>query len=297
MQRDPADESVTSEDVLELFAAADGADGETRDSTAAYLGEIGLIPLLTAEQEVALARALRAGDAEARQHLVEANLRLVVHAAKHYAGRGLALQDLIAEGNFGLIRAAERFDPERGFRFSTYAMWWIRHAIERGLIEQGRTVRRPVHVVRELAQVLRANRELGAKLGRAPHVDEIARALNRSGESVARLFAYHERVSSLDAPSAREDTGFAREEAGERDDQLSVLAHAAATNRLEGWLARLTPRQRDVLSRRYGLHDHGIESLAEVAAALHVTRERVRQIQLEALARLRGFYEAEQAAR
>ncbi|HET9482644.1 MAG TPA: sigma-70 family RNA polymerase sigma factor [Xanthomonadales bacterium] len=293
MPREP-DEAVPREDVLELFTAADAPDEATRDSTAAYLNEIGLIPLLTAEEEVALARALRGGDPEARQHLVEANLRLVVHAAKHYAGRGLSLQDLIAEGNLGLIRAAEKFDPERGFRFSTYAMWWIRHAIERGLIEQGRTVRLPVHVVRELAQVLRANRELALSLGRAPHLDELARALGRSVDEVARLFAYQERVSSLDAPAGPDDdSAFARNDPGERDEQLSVLADAAAANRLDGWLARLSPRQVDVLTRRYGLRDRGIQSLAEVATELGITRERVRQIQLEAIARLRKLYESE----
>lgn len=292
MPREP-DDAIPQADLLELFTASGTADEASRDSMAAYLNEIGLIPLLTGDEEVALARALRAGDLEARQHLVEANLRLVVHAARHYGGRGLSLQDLIAEGNIGLIRAAEKFDPDRGFRFSTYAMWWIRHAIERGLIEQGRTVRLPVHVVRELAQVLRANRELSLSLRRPPHLDELARALGRSSEDVARLFSYHERVSSLDAAATgEENSAYGRDDPGENDDQLSVLADAAAANRLEGWLARLTPRQRDVLARRYGLRERGIQSLAEVASDLGITRERVRQIQVEALARLRKLYEA-----
>ena len=284
MAREPAESSPDEIPVLD-------ADEASRDSTAAYLNEIGMIPLLDADAELALARALRDGDFEARQRLVEANLRLVVHAARAYVGRGLSLQDLIADGNVGLVRAAERYDPERGFRFSTYAMWWIRHAIERGLIDHGRTVRLPVHVVRDLAQVLRANRELASTLGRAPHVDELARALGRPVDDIARLFTWHERVRSLDAPLADHETPRVRLSAGEGDEPLSVLAGAVAANRLDGWLARLTPRQREVLVRRYGLHEHAIQSLAEVAAALGISRERVRQVQVEALARLRRFSE------
>lgn len=286
---DPGEGALDPADVLELFAASEPQDEEARNSTTAYLNEIGLIPLLDAAAEVALARAQQRGDLEARQHLIEANLRLVVNAARAYVGRGLPLIDLIAEGNLGLIRAAEKFDPERGFRFSTYAMWWIRQAIERGLIQQSRTVRLPVHVVRELAQVLRANRELTLKRGQAPTLDELARHLGRGTQEVAQLFSLNERVSSIDA-GLDDDGSLAIADPGSRgsdDEPLGLLADAVAGNRLDAWLAQLSARQREVIERRYGLGDRSVQSLAEIATDLGVSRERVRQIQLEALVRLR----------
>ena len=295
MHREP-DAELETDQLLELFAASEAQDEEARDSTTAYLNEIGLIPLLSAEQEVSLARARQAGNQVARQRLIEANLRLVVNAARAYVGRGLPLLDLIAEGNLGLIRAVEKFDPERGFRFSTYAMWWIRQSIERGLIRQGRTVRLPVHVVRELAHALRANRELTLKRGQAPGLDELARLLGKSAQEVAQLFSLNERVSSLEAPLSPEDDRSLSESLPDEqeDDPLSLLAEAAAANKLENWLHALSPRQRDVIARRYGLNEGAVQTLAEIAAELRITRERVRQIQLEALARLRRI-SAEQA--
>jgi len=288
MHREP-DAEIETDQLLELFSASEAQDEEARDSTTAYLNEIGLIPLLTAEQEVALARERTAGSQVARQRLIEANLRLVVNAARHYVGRGLPLLDLIAEGNLGLIRAVEKFDPERGFRFSTYAMWWIRQSIERGLIRQGRTVRLPVHVVRELAHALRANRELTLKRGHAPSLDELARLLGKTAQEVSQLFSLNERVSSLEAPLSPEDDRSLSESLPDEqeDDPLSLLAEAAAANRLESWMNALSPRQRDVIARRYGLNEGAVQTLAEIAAELRITRERVRQIQLEALARLR----------
>jgi RNA polymerase nonessential primary-like sigma factor len=280
--------------LLELFTA-EPQDEEARNSTTAYLNEIGLIALLTAEDEVRLARALRAGDPSARRRLIEANLRLVVNAARAYVGRGLPLLDLIAEGNLGLIRAVEKFDPERGFRFSTYAMWWIRQAIERALIQQGRTVRLPVHVVRELALVLRTNRELTLKRGHAPGLDELARTLGKSTAEVAQLFSLNERVSSLEAPLSAEDdrslSDSIRDDSDE--DPLTLLADAVAGNRLGDWMQRLSARQREVIARRYGLDERPVQTLAEIAQELGITRERVRQIQLEALARLRKICAAE----
>lgn len=295
MHREP-DAEIETDQLLELFSASEAQDEEARDSTTAYLNEIGLIPLLTAQQEVSLARALQAGSQAARQRLIEANLRLVVNAARAYVGRGLPLLDLIAEGNLGLIRAVEKFDPERGFRFSTYAMWWIRQSIERGLIRQGRTVRLPVHVVRELAHALRANRELTLKRGHAPSLDELARLLGKTAQEVAQLFSLNERVSSLEAPLSPEDDRSLSESLPDEheDDPLALLAEAAAANKLEVWLHALSPRQRDVIARRYGLNEGAVQTLAEIAAELRITRERVRQIQLEALARLRRI-SAEQA--
>lgn len=286
MQRTP-DDDLPTDDLFELLGPVE-VDAVERDSTTVYLNEIGLIPLLDAEAERALAERARAGELAARQSLIEANLRLVVNAARAYLGRGLPMIDLIAEGNLGLIRAVEKFDPDRGFRFSTYAMWWIREAIEFALMRQTRAVRLPVHVLRELAQVLRTNRELTRTLGRTPTLDEIARAAGKDVAEVARLYRFNARVDSLDAALAADDERVLGELVAMPDesegDGLGAIAHDV---RLEQWLAELSPRSRDVLERRFGLHDHAVQSLAEVAQTLGVSRERVRQIEAEALARLR----------
>ena len=286
MHRAPDDELPT-DDLFELLGPAE-ADAIERDSTTAYLNEIGLIPLLDAAAEVELAQRALAGEFGARQGLIEANLRLVVSAARAYLGRGLPMLDLIAEGNLGLIRAVEKFDPARGFRFSTYAMWWIREAIEFALMRQTRAVRLPVHVLRELAQVLRANRELTRTLGRAPTLEEIGRAIGKDVAAVARLYRFNARVDSLDAALANDDERLLGELVTlpdeEGDDGLGDIAHDA---RLELWLSELNARSREVLERRFGLHDHAAQSLAEVAQVLGVSRERIRQIEAAALARLR----------
>lgn len=263
-------------------------DRDQRDSTTAYLNEIGLIPLLTAAQEVETARAVRAGDPAARQRLIESNLRLVVSAARHYGGRGLPLLELIAEGNLGLIRAVEKFDPERGFRFSTYAMWWIRQAIEFALMRT-RAVRVPVHVLRELAALLRASRELSGE-GRPASLDQLARHLGKPVDEIARLYRLNERVESLDATRSEEDDRLLGELiAADSDDPAQTIGETPPEHRLEEWLGTLTPRQREVIERRFGLNDHGAQSLAEVAEVLGVSRERVRQIEVDALQRLRKF--------
>ena len=286
MHRTPDDELPT-DDLFELLGPAE-VDAVERDSTTAYLNEIGLIPLLDAVAERELAERARAGERAARQSLIEANLRLVVNAARAYLGRGLPMIDLVAEGNLGLIRAVEKFDPARGFRFSTYAMWWIREAIEFALMRQTRAVRLPVHVPRELALVLRTSRELTRSLGRAPSLEEIARAVGKDVAEVARLYRFNARVDSLDAALAADDERVLGElVAMPEEHEGDGLGEIANDARLDQWLSELSPRSREVLERRFGLHDHAVQSLAEVAQVLGVSRERVRQIEAEALARLR----------
>lgn len=252
-----------------------------------YLNEIGQMTLLTAEQEQALAVQVQAGDASARVRMIEANLRLVVSAARHYGGRGLPMMDLIAEGNLGLIRAVEKFDPGKGFRFSTYAMWWIRQAIEFAIMRQTRAVRLPVHVLRELAQVLRVARELAQTQGREPSLDEIARALNRPVADVAEIYRFHERVDSLDQAVSDDDERLLADlVSAESNSPETLLMESGDEARLQQWLEHLQPRSREVLERRFGLNERAAQSLAEVAEALGISRERVRQIEADAISRI-----------
>jgi RNA polymerase nonessential primary-like sigma factor len=290
------DPSLEADDMLALLDVIEPPQGdETRNSTSAYLNEIGLIPLLDAAGERSLGERVAHNDADARRQMIEANLRLVVAVARSYVGRGVPLLDLIAEGNLGLIRAVEKFDPARGLRFSTYATWWIRESVQRALMQQGRTIRVPVHVLRELAQALRARRELLQSLGRQPSQDELATALNKSVSEVSALFCVTEEIRSLDAPMSEADDRALVEQIAAEGGSLAANGEATeeAGGRLLDWLGRLTPRQRTVLERRYGLAGHAAQTLAEIASELGLTRERVRQIQVEALARLRRIVEAE----
>jgi RNA polymerase nonessential primary-like sigma factor len=288
-------DELDAEELLELVDAVEPQDDEVRSSTSVYLNEIGLVPLLDAQMEWSLAARVRVGDAEARRQMIEANLRLVVTVARGYVGRGVPLLDLIEEGNLGLIRAVEKFEPERRLRFSTYAMWWIRHAVQHALMHQGRTVRVPVHVLREFAQVLRARRQFASQRGRMPSVEELAQAVGKAPADVAELFCVTERISSLDAPVSDSDDRALI-------DQLVIEGAPAQidevpSSRIAAWIANLPERQRFVLERRYGLNDHGVQTLAEIAGELGLTRERVRQVQSEALKRLRSIVEQEGAAR
>ncbi|MEZ5463059.1 RNA polymerase sigma factor RpoD/SigA [Dokdonella sp.] len=285
------------EEVLELLDAIEPVDEEVRSSTGAYLNEIGLIPLLCAEEEWALAERIQRGDAEARRSLIESNLRLVVTVARGYVGRGVPLMDLIEEGNIGLIRAVEKFEPERRLRFSTYAMWWIRHGVQHALSHQGRTVRIPVHVLRELAQILKANREMTARLGRAPSLDELAAAVDKRTQDVAELFRVNEHISSLDAPmSEGDDRSMIDQLVDEDEPGTASPAEGFGNGQLQGWLEALIPRQRLVVERRFGLNGEPVHSLADIAADFGVSRERVRQIQEEALKRLRQLSKHAQAS-
>ncbi|MGB1581189.1 MAG: RNA polymerase sigma factor RpoS [Nevskiales bacterium] len=259
------------------------------DATQLYLNEIGFSALLTAEEEVALGRRVQKGDAAARKRMIESNLRLVVKLARRYLNRGLPLLDLIEEGNLGLIRAVEKFDPEMGFRFSTYATWWIRQSIERGVINQGRTVRLPIHVVKELNHFIRTDRRLTQDLSREPHIEELSEAFHGSLEDVERMRSLREPISSTDATFSDDndnslidilDDEHAKipEALLEADDMREVLYH---------WLDRLPEKQRLVIVRRFGLERGERATLEQVGQELGVTRERVRQIQVDAVRRLR----------
>jgi RNA polymerase nonessential primary-like sigma factor len=259
------------------------------DATQLYLNEIGANPLLTPEEELALSRRVRLGDFEARQTMIERNLRLVVNIAKHYLNRGMPLLDLVEEGNLGLIHALEKFDPERGFRFSTYATWWIRQNIERAIMNQSRTIRLPVHVVKELNQVLRTMRNLESKSGGDCCAEDIAQVLDKPVEGVRHILSLNEHTASLDAPLDI-DPSLSIGESLADDDQEGPdvqIQNAEIGSLVQTWISQLGEKQRTVIEYRYGINGSEIATLEELAERLGLTRERVRQIQLEALAQLR----------
>ena len=259
------------------------------DVTQIYLNEIGANPLLTAEQELAYSRRARQGDESARQKMIEHNLRLVVNIAKHYLNRGMPLLDLVEEGNLGLIHALDKFDPERGFRFSTYATWWIRQNIERAIMNQSRTIRLPVHVVKELNSVLRAMRRLEAASARETGLEEIAQLLDKPVEEVRQVLALNEHVASLDAPLDIDPSlSIGESLADDAAETPEMQIHTAEVEHLVmEWIGMLNDKQRQVIEYRYGLNGGEVATLEELAERLSLTRERVRQIQIEALAQLR----------
>lgn len=265
------------------------ASNKSLDATQLYLGEIGFSPLLTAEEEVLYARRALRGDEAARKRMIESNLRLVVKISRRYSNRGLALLDLIEEGNLGLIRAVEKFDPERGFRFSTYATWWIRQTIERALMNQTRTIRLPIHVVKELNIYLRTARELSQKLDHEPTAEEIASQLDIPVEDVSKMLRLNERISSVDTPIGGDGEKALLDiipDANNSDPEVSTQDEDMR-NSLIFWLEELNPKQKEVLARRFGLLGYEPSTLEEVGKEIGLTRERVRQIQVEGLRRLR----------
>ena len=272
---------------LEHELSAEGVTLE--DPVKTYLKEIGQVPLLTAAQEAALARAAKAGDPQARRQLSEANLRLVVSVAKRYAGRGLPFLDLIQEGNLGLMKAAEKFEPERGFKFSTYATWWIRQAITRAIADQGRTIRIPVHLVESINRVKKAAGELLRKNGREPTVEEIAVELDLEPDRVRELLQLAQDPISLETPVGEEED--AHLEDFIQDEEAGVPAEEAGRQLLHrelmSVLKSLTPREERVIALRFGLEDGRSRTLEELGKEFHVTRERVRQIEAKALRKLR----------
>jgi len=265
------------------------------DATRMYLNEIGFSPLLSAEEEVYYSRLAQKGDDQGRRRMIESNLRLVVKIARRYINRGLALLDLIEEGNLGLIRAVEKFDPERGFRFSTYATWWIRQTIERAIMNQTRTIRLPIHVVKELNSYLQATRRLAQSLDHEPNVEEIADLLDKPLKDVKRILKLNERVTSVDAPIGRDSDKTLIDAIPDENnlDPSDLLQDADVLANLEIWIRQLSEKQREVVERRFGLHGYKISTLEEVGQEIGVTRERVRQIQMDALKRLREILESE----
>ena len=263
------------------------------DATQLYLNEIGFSPLLTPQEEVHFARLAQKGDPAGRKRMIESNLRLVVKIARRYVNRGLSLLDLIEEGNLGLIRAVEKFDPERGFRFSTYATWWIRQTIERAIMNQTRTIRLPIHVVKELNVYLRAARELTQKLDHEPSAEEIANLLEKPVGEVKRMLGLNERVSSVDVSLGPDsDKTLLDTLSDDRPtDPCELLQDDDLSQSIDQWLTELAEKQREVVIRRFGLRGHESSTLEEVGREIGLTRERVRQIQVEALKRLREIME------
>lgn len=276
-EEEPSDNDLAEEELL-----SQGATQRVLDATQLYLGEIGYSPLLTAEEEVYFARRALRGDVASRRRMIESNLRLVVKIARRYGNRGLALLDLIEEGNLGLIRAVEKFDPERGFRFSTYATWWIRQTIERAIMNQTRTIRLPIHIVKELNVYLRTARELSHKLDHEPSAEEIAEQLDKPVDDVSRMLRLNERITSVDTPlggdseKALLDILADEKENGPEDTTQDDDMKQSIVK----WLFELNAKQREVLARRFGLLGYEAATLEDVGREIGLTRERVRQIQV-----------------
>lgn len=267
---------------------------QSLEPTQLYLREIGFSPLLNAEEEVHFARLALKGDEAARKRMIESNLRLVVKIARRYVNRGLALLDLIEEGNLGLMRAVEKFDPERGFRFSTYATWWIRQTIERAIMNQTRTIRLPIHIVKEVNVYLRAARELTQKLDHEPTAEEIAELVDKPLEEVEHLLHLNERVTSVDLPIGKDGDKILLDTIADENntDPSLILQDENLRDNMDQWMAQLSEKQQEILARRFGLNGHEKATLEEVGQAVGLTRERVRQIQVEALGMLRKILES-----
>ena len=274
-------EAITLDESSDKFSDA--------DLVQLYLNEIGSTPLLTAAEEVLVAKALQAGDEMARHRMIKSNLRLVVMIAKRYTNRALPLLDLIEEGNLGLIRAVEKFDPDRGFRFSTYATWWIRQSIERALMNQGRTIRLPIHIQKDINIIVRCTRELRSSLRREPSTSEIADVLDRDPGEVSNLLKLSEKITSVDNQlSTDSDRSLVETVPSQGEDNpLSIVDDQKVEGCLEHWLDDLPDRQREILARRFGLMGYEASTLEAVGEEVGLTRERVRQIQIDALARLK----------
>jgi RNA polymerase nonessential primary-like sigma factor len=284
------DEPVVEQQDDEVFEAS---VEKNLDVTRLYLNEIGFSPLLTAAEEVHFSRMVQRGEEAGRQRMIESNLRLVVKISRAYLNRGMALLDLIEEGNLGLIRAVEKFDPERGFRFSTYATWWIRQSIERAIMNQTRAIRLPIHVVKELNSVLRVAKNLSLSLDHDATPDEISKAMAKPADDIRRLLKLNEKIGSLDVTISGDHDKWIVDTVADTkvNDPSDILQNDDIKSGLDRWLDELTVRQREVLARRFGLRGYDADTLENVGLEVGLTRERVRQIQVEGLARLREIME------
>ena len=292
---EPENDDLEKEEELtdeELAITAENVDSFADDSVRLYLREIGKIPLLTPEEEADLAQKIVKGDKKAKDKMVEANMRLVVSIAKRYSGRGLDFLDLIQEGNTGLLRAVEKFDPDKGFKFSTYATWWVRQAITRAIADQARTIRIPVHMVETINKVLRTTRKLTSELNREPTNEEIAKALDMEPDKIDYVMRIKQDIASLDASIGREGDDedsvlgdFVEDE--ERDSPEDSAANQILKEQLSEIIATLTDREQKIIRLRFGIGGGRPHTLEEVGAEFDVTRERIRQIEAKALSKLR----------
>ncbi len=292
---EPESHDLENEEELsdeELAITAENVDAFADDSVRLYLREIGKIPLLTAEEEAELAQRIVKGDKKAKDKMVEANMRLVVSIAKRYGGRGLDFLDLIQEGNTGLLRAVDKFDPKKGFKFSTYATWWVRQAITRAIADQARTIRIPVHMVETINKVLRTTRKLTTELNREPTNEEIAKALDMEPEKIDYVMRIKQDIASLDASVGRdgddEDSvlgDFVEDE--ERDSPEEAASNQILKEQLSEIIATLSDREQKIIRLRFGIGGGRPHTLEEVGAEFDVTRERIRQIEAKALSKLR----------
>jgi RNA polymerase nonessential primary-like sigma factor len=285
---------LKNDEILELVQPTNTTDDEL-DATRLYLNEIGCSKLLTAEEEIKYARRAQSGNKAARNRMIEANLRLVVKIARNYTNRGLALLDLIEEGNLGLMRAVTKFDPEKGFRFSTYATWWIRQTIERAIMNQNRTIRLPIHVLKEINQYLRAFHTLSQTLDHEPTAEEVAVLLDKPKEDVQKMLALNERVVSMDSPRIKDSEKTLIDSIQDElnPDPMLILQDSDLSKYLNLWLSQLTDKQRFVIERRFGVGSGEEATLEDIGSEMGLTRERVRQIQMTAIKHLREIIERE----
>ncbi len=287
---EPDEESLSPEEADEVVKKpASGGDGFSEDSVRLYLREIGRVKMIKPDEEIELARRIVKGDLRAKKQLIQANLRLVISIAKKYVNRGLPFQDLIQEGNLGLIRAAEKFDYTKGFKFSTYATWWIRQAISRGLADKSRTIRVPVHMVESINKLKKTGARLTQELGRKPSNEELSQALSLSVNKVQEILQADREPVSMEMPLSRDEETYLGDiiEDNESSRPDSTCEEELLRQDINSILSQLTPRERDIMHLRFGLDDGRQRTLEEVGRLFNITRERVRQIEHKAFRKLR----------